>query len=269
MQEIKKMNLNIDANIPIMVSVSGGRSSGMMAKIIKDNIPQDRLVFCFANTGKEHEETLKFVKNIEINFGAPIFWIEYDNNPQGFRLVDFASASRNGEPFSKLVSKRNYVPNVVTRFCTTELKIRPMKRFIKSLGVTEWYNAVGIRYDEPRRYSRLAKNCIKEPYETIAPLYDMRIDENMVANFWQSQSFDLELPNYLGNCDMCFLKNRAKIKAIIKSEPNRASWWIEQEERTKTVFRNGLPYRRIVDAVASSPELFDDNEEIECFCNID
>lgn len=252
-----------------MISMSGGRTSGMMAKILCDNIAEDQRIVCFANTGKEHEETLVFVKKIEEHFGFKVYWLEYDNAPEGFKLVDFKTASRNGEPYAKLIEKRKFVPNAVTRYCTTELKIRPIKKFMKSLGFFSWYNAIGIRYDEPNRYRRLAPACSKEPYESIAPLYDMRITKPMVLQFWKEQPFDLNIPEHLGNCDMCFLKSRAKLKRIIKNEPHRVRWWIEQEKKTKATFRNGLSYEHLVYMVNSAPELFDDDSEIECFCTID
>lgn len=267
--EQEQINYSIKMDMPYMISMSGGRTSGMMAKIMCDNIPEDQRIVCFANTGKEHEETLFFVQNIENNFGIKVHWLEYDDTPEGFRVVDYETASRNGEPYAKLIKKRKYLPNAVTRYCTTELKIRPIKKFMQSLGFSEWYNAIGIRYDEPRRYNRLANACSKEPYESIAPLYDMRITKPMVLNFWAKQSFDLNIPNYLGNCDMCFLKSRAKLKEIIKKEPNRVRWWVEQENATGKTFRNGLSYERLVYMVKTAPELFDSDLEIECFCTTD
>lgn len=251
-----------------MISHSGGRSSAMMAKIICDNLPKDERIICFANTGKEHEKTLEFVRDFTIHFGHQIYWIEYCPI-NGFKLVDFESASRNGEPYAALVTKRKYVPNVVTRYCTTELKIRPIKKFMKSLGFTEWYNAIGIRYDEPNRKARLANSCAKEPYETIAPLFDLRVTKPDTFTFWSQQPFDLEIPDFLGNCDMCFLKSRAKLKKIIKEQPERMLWWSEQEQKTGATFRKGLSYRQIENLVRTQPELFDSEVEIDCLCTVD
>jgi 3'-phosphoadenosine 5'-phosphosulfate sulfotransferase (PAPS reductase)/FAD synthetase len=211
-----------------MISFSGGRSSAMMTKILCDNIPENERIICFANTGKEHEGTLKFVHDFEVNFNLKVIWIEFCKD-NGFKIVNFETASRNVEPFSDLITKRKFTPNVVTRFCTTELKIRPLKKYMKSIGFKNWDNAVGIRYDEQRRIARLAHNCEKEPYDTVAPLNKMQVTKADVLRFWSQQSFNLEIDEYLGNCDMCFLKARTKLKKIIKDEPERASWWIEQE----------------------------------------
>lgn len=250
------------------ISFSGGRSSAMMTKIMCDSLPEKDRIICFANTGKEHEATLKFVHDFETAFNLKIYWIEYCPE-NGFKIVDFQTASRNGEPYAHLINKRSFVPNVVTRYCTTELKIRPIKKFMKSLGFKNWENAVGIRYDEPHRYARLAKGCANEPYETTAPLFQMRITKPDVFHFWKTQTFDLSIPEHLGNCDMCFLKSRAKIKKIIRDEPNRMEWWSDQEVATGTTFRRSISCKQLENIVRMSPELFDSDIEIDCLCTVD
>jgi 3'-phosphoadenosine 5'-phosphosulfate sulfotransferase (PAPS reductase)/FAD synthetase len=252
---------------PTLISFSGGRSSGMMAKILCDNLPENERILAFANTGKEEEATLKFVHDFEVYF-APIIWLEYCPE-NGFKVVDFQTASRNGEPYEALIKKRKYLPNVVARFCTTELKITPIKKFMKSLGFKNWDNAIGIRYDEPRRYARLKDACKKEPYDSIAPLYQMRIRKQDVLNFWKQQPFDLQLQEHEGNCDLCFLKSRAKIKKIIKENPTKAEWWSKMEKITGGTFNKNISYEQTLSLISSAPELFDSEIEFECFCNID
>lgn len=78
----------------------------MMTKILCDNLPEDERIVCFANTGKEHEKTLDFVHDVEVNFGIKVHWIEWDEENK-FRVVDYESASRKGEPYAALI-KKNY-----------------------------------------------------------------------------------------------------------------------------------------------------------------
>jgi hypothetical protein len=40
--------------------------------------------------------------------------------------VTYETASRNGEPFEELLDRRQYLPNPVARFCTSELKMKVM-----------------------------------------------------------------------------------------------------------------------------------------------
>ena len=50
---------------PILVTVSGGKTSAFMAIYLKQLWPNRKMLFLFANTGKEKEETLVFLNKIE------------------------------------------------------------------------------------------------------------------------------------------------------------------------------------------------------------
>lgn len=106
-----------------VVSFSGGRSSGMMLKLLLDSgDPPDLVAFC--NTGKEREETLQFVADCEKRWGFPIVWLEYDyragsagsiKDPRHVhKVVSFEDAARNGEPFEAVISAKKMLPNPVT-----------------------------------------------------------------------------------------------------------------------------------------------------------
>ena len=90
---------------PTVISFSGGRTSAyMLWRVLQSNngLPDDAIV-CFANTGKEEEATLEFVRDCEKNWNVPIVWLEYADNEQKFEIVNFETASRNGEPFEMLI----------------------------------------------------------------------------------------------------------------------------------------------------------------------
>ncbi|MFN9110252.1 MAG: Nin-like protein, partial [Bacteroidota bacterium] len=122
-------------------------------------LPPD-VVCAFANTGKEMPQTLDFVRHCGERWGVKMVWLEYRaaENPQGrWAQVTYETASRKGEPFKALIDAKKYLPNPVTRFCTTELKIRPIKYFCQQrMGWDEWFSVIGLRADEPRRVSRSA-----------------------------------------------------------------------------------------------------------------
>ena len=68
------------------------------------------IVFVFANTGGEHELTLKFGDIIPYIFGFNVIWLEAVVNPKkGFgtkhKIVTYETASRNYEPFNAVVDK--------------------------------------------------------------------------------------------------------------------------------------------------------------------
>ena len=263
---------------PTCISFSGGRTSAyMLWRVLQSNggLPEEAIV-CFANTGKECEETLEFVRDCSVNWQVPIVWLEYEE--PAFKVVDFGSASRNGEPFEALIRKRNYLPNPVTRFCTSELKIRPIGRYLLSLGMAdtkteaENMSMIGMRADEQRRAAKIAD-------KSRIPLVTAGITKEDVGAFWKAQPFDLGLPNnngvtMEGNCDLCFLKGGAQILSLIAAKPVRAVWWAKIEalalasKPSGAVFRSDRPsYAQMLKFAADQTDMFDQNEEaISCFC---
>jgi 3'-phosphoadenosine 5'-phosphosulfate sulfotransferase (PAPS reductase)/FAD synthetase len=263
---------------PTCISFSGGRTSGyMLYKILEANqgLPNDAKVI-FANTGKEEEATLEFVKDCGEKWNCDITWLEYTPTDLKFKVVNFETASRHGEPFEQLIEKKNYLPNPVTRFCTVELKIRTIHKYLKSLGWEHDENSdwIGIRADEPRRAAKVTKDRI--------PLFVDGVTAQDVGSFWNQQDFDLRLPNingktYHGNCDLCFLKGHPQTVSLISEKPDRAIWWIEQEAKIKSTgqftgdgarFRKDRPsYKQMMEFAKTQTNLFEKEEEtIPCFC---
>lgn len=265
---------------PTCISFSGGRTSAyMLWRVLQSNdgLPDEAIV-CFANTGKEEEATLRFVRDCGVNWGVPITWIEYRSD--GYAVVNFETASRNGEPFEAIIRKRQYLPNPVTRFCTTELKIRPMARHLLLLGMGEnmaecenssW---IGIRADEKRRAAKIAEK------ERI-PLATAGVTIRDIDAFWASQPFRLELPTVngrtlSGNCDLCFLKGGNQVQTLIAEKPERAIWWARMEalalalssKPSGAVFRSDRPsYQAMLDNATNQADWVGFSDEpIDCFC---
>jgi 3'-phosphoadenosine 5'-phosphosulfate sulfotransferase (PAPS reductase)/FAD synthetase len=269
---------------PTCISFSGGRTSAyMLWRVLQSNggLPAEALV-CFANTGKEDEATLRFVRDCQEHWQVPIVWLEYRVDAPGFAVVDFETASRNGEPFESLIRKRNYLPNPVARFCTVELKIKLSAKYLLSLDWDEWDNLIGIRADEPRRVAKIRAN----PSDNLKgitrrmPLADVGIARQHVSAFWQQQPFDLELPNnngvtMHGNCDLCFLKGAHQIQSLIAEKPERANWWAQMEGSITNAsikdggrFRSDRPsYAEMARYTRQQIDMFDQAEEaMACFC---
>jgi hypothetical protein len=238
---------------PACISFSGGRTSGyMLWRILQSHdgvLPPD-VVVCFANTGKEHPETLDFVQQCSERWSVPIVWLEYRSKAQ-FVEVDHAAASRNGEPFEALIRDRNFLPNPVARFCTAELKVLTIKRYMNSIGHGEYLCAVGLRADEPRRVSKLLRDPSggTRGVERIAPFANAGIGVQRVGEFWATADFDLQLPGHggvspHGNCDLCFLKGGNQILSLLRQDPGQAAWWMRMEGSiSNPSIKNGGTFR--------------------------
>jgi 3'-phosphoadenosine 5'-phosphosulfate sulfotransferase (PAPS reductase)/FAD synthetase len=265
---------------PFVVSFSGGRTSGLMLRRILDahggQMPSGSKVI-FANTGKERAETLTFVDRVSREWGVAIDWLEfrYTDNHKTFAVVDYARASREGEPFTQVIRAHNFLPNVVTRFCTTELKIRTIRRYLRSLGWDAWTEAIGLRADEPRRVARLMGS--RERGDKVCPLAPAGITLDDVNAFWDAQPFSLGLRPHEGNCDLCFLKGQGKIESIVRDRPDLAEWWIERERERELIgvavpraarFRKDAPsYAATLEVIQRQGTLFTmDNTIEECHC---
>ena len=112
----------------VQISFSGGRTSAyMLYKILESNdgLPE-RAKVIFTNTGREMNQSLDFVQECSEKWNVNVTWLEYDliNEKHTFKLVNHNSASRNGEPFEKLINKYGRLPNAIQRYCTGVLKIQ-------------------------------------------------------------------------------------------------------------------------------------------------
>lgn len=254
----------------VQISFSGGRTSAyMLHQILQANgdLPE-RCQVMFANTGREMPQTLDFVHECGSRWGVPIVWLEYarPNGKAGYQLVGNNSASRNGEPFELVLKQKQYLPNAVTRFCTTELKIRTMKRYLTNeLGWKNWVAAVGIRADEAHRL----KTDSKDRWSYWYPLHEAGVSKRDIYQFWQNQPFDLQLENVngstpLGNCDMCFLKSEKILANIAKTMPDKAEWWIRMEQETGSTFHKDRDLSEFTNFVGRQADWVFDDESFFC-----
>lgn len=270
---------------PTCISFSGGRTSAyMLWRVLQSNggLPAEAKV-CFANTGKEEEATLRFVDRCSKEWSVPITWVEYQNAEETkdrFKVVTFETAARDGEPFEAIIRQRNYLPNPVARFCTVEMKVRAIHRYLKSIGWEEWDSMLGIRADEPRRLAKIGNQDYGKHEEKIAPLGGIGVTKKTVGEFWKNQSFDLELPNnngvtMHGNCDLCYLKGASQILSLIKEKPERAVWWAKMEalalalasQPSGAKFRTDRPsYAQMAKFAEQQMDMFSEEEGIACFC---
>ena len=277
-------------NLPLLISFSGGRTSAFMAKFLIESSDLDHKekVVVYANTGKEFEHTLEFINECDKRWNLNVVWLDsVVNHEKGkgtdFKVVDFESASRNGEPFEEVIKKYG-IPNKQFPHCTRELKQVPIKKYMKSLGYSEWHTAVGIRADEPHRINRGSDTNFINPF---FPLADMiKVDERFIREWWEKQDFDLELKDYQSNCDLCWKKSKRKRLTLLEEDERIGDWWKRMEdlygENYRFDQREGVnvidliqeskrPFRKAIDKHdlrKSQTNLFDPimDTEYDCFC---
>jgi 3'-phosphoadenosine 5'-phosphosulfate sulfotransferase (PAPS reductase)/FAD synthetase len=262
---------------PALISFSGGRTSAYMLKQMLDACGgafAPDVHVCFANTGKEREETLRFVHECQARWGVPIHWIEWRSRRKSvpvaerFEEVGYNSASRAGEPFAALIADKKSTPKSVARWCTENLKVLTIQAFMEARGHTAYANVVGLRADEPLR---VIKGRMRG---SIMPLADAGITKRDVMAFWAAQPFDLGLLPFEGNCDGCFLKARPKLWEIERTAPGTLQWWSDMETGPgKGRFVTEYSYAELIRDVRRQPDmfaggLFDNDPDMDAECGL-
>lgn len=275
-QAAKKRVRKRSAMQKLLVSCSGGRSSAYMAwKILQEWKDTHELAFVFANTGKEREETLRFVQRCDDEWGLGVVWVEAVAHPEyrvasTHKIVNFETASRHGEPFEDVI-KVYGIPNMNYLHCTRELKANAIRSYMQSIGWKDYLCAQGIRVDEPKRLVSQKPGVIR-PLATVWPTIKPEI-----LDWWKEQPFDLGLKDHQGNCDGCHKKHLPKLVRIAQEAPGTFNWWDDMEQRYGLAGHNldGTPrtfyrgHRSAQDIVAMSklmtlPPMPDDEEDAGC-----
>ena len=150
------------ADLPHIVSFSGGRSSAALAFMAAEEgllRPERGDAALFANTSAEHPGTYEFAarckRRLEAEFGLPCFWFEFCTvedawrghyrRKGSYRLVkpvpveqDPDGYRSSGELFEEFVSLQGMLPNPHSRTCTAKLKLYPSHELLGEwLGRTD------------------------------------------------------------------------------------------------------------------------------------
>lgn len=242
----------------LIVTFSGGETSGYMCYLLKEHLSHlYNFLFIYANTGLEHEKTLEFVDKCDKYFNLNLVWVEavvYPNERKAssHKVVNFKTASRNGEPFKEVIKKYG-LPNKHFFHCTRELKNNPITSYCNSICIDDLYmtneeamlnggisfenpnskfmfpfykarRVLGIRADEQKR--------IKVRVDAWYPLNSVFvITKEDVKDFWKNQPFQLDLPEHLGNCRACYKKSEKKLQKVAEEEPDAFDFFIEMENK--------------------------------------
>jgi len=231
----------------LLISFSGGRTSGYMTKHILDKHSDEYdIKVVFANTGFENEQTLEFVFKCDVLFNFKTVWLEAVTNPaknQGMRhkIVTFFTAARSGEPFEQMIQKYG-ITNVQAPQCTRNLKRYPIESYMREINWSTWdYDlAIGIRTDEIRRVKD------DKSRRVVYPLVDwFPADKQDVLDWWEDQPFDLQLQEHQGNCKTCWKKSFKKLIQLHQEDPKQFDFFERMEQQYGRV---GAEFEKYSDA---------------------
>lgn len=145
-----------------ILGLSGGRDSAALAVYMRQYRPELPIEYFFTDTGKELPEVYKFLDKLEGFLGRPIERLNPDRDFD-FWLEEYG----------------NFLPSPRTRWCTRQLKLRPLEHWLRddldSGTIVNSY--VAIRADEP---SREGYQATHPNMRVHLPLRDAGIDRSGV-----------------------------------------------------------------------------------------
>lgn len=268
----------------LLVTVSGGRSSSMMARYIQTSAKYAdyEKLYVFANTGMERPETIDFLKNIEKYWGIDIVKVEgvYSEVMDvgvGYKIVDWDSLNMTAKPFEEMITHKNKgeydgLPHIKSPYCSLNLKTTPSRKLAKDVFGSDFITAIGFRREDmPRRIT-----WMEIQMQEGVRIYPLITDfQNPISQFdlniwWDKQPFQLEIHGKYGNCDLCWKKSEVNLLANIRYGTPHIDWWRKMEKKYgNTSFRKHLSIDDLV-RMAAEPfthELDFEEEDFKCVCN--
>ena len=249
-------------------SLSGGKTSSYVAV----NYPADYNVFSLVRTndktclfpdaklrqivsdkigtefiGTLEEDTIIYTMlDLEQFIGAKIDWV-------------------TGKTFDEIINRngKKYLPNIMQRFCTSEMKLQPIFNWWKSNFNEVIEMRIGYRANEMSRaktmISKLNKNGNLEFKDIVGkrktqnkwaliewqkpsfPLITDGIFKDNIVEFWKDKNVKFA---YMNNCVGCFHRNEMLLKLMSSKEPSKFDWFVNQEN-SGAQFKKETSYAKI------------------------
>lgn len=237
----------IDGRI-IVASISGGKDWSAMSLYLHELGIEHKRVFL--DTGWEHPNTYEYIDQVLEPKLGKIERIKSD-----FTMVS-------------LIRKKGMFPSRLIRFCTQELKVKPIIKYLESLD-DEPVNAVGIRAQESAARSKLQSWEWQKGFdcEVWRPILDWKF-ENVVEihkkHGLQPNPLYLKGAERVG-CFPCIHARKKEIKFIAEQMPERIDTIRELEKENGYTFFQGSKQRLQIDDVVEWSKTARGGKQFELF----
>ncbi|EKT66912.1 phosphoadenosine phosphosulfate reductase family protein [Providencia alcalifaciens] len=240
-----------------VVSFSGGRTSAYLTYLLKQIGEKESLnvKFLFMDTGAEHPKTYEFIRNVAKNWNIDLVCLRLVVDPKlgkanTYKVISINEICHDLQPWVDACSKYG-TPYIHGPFCTRTMKLETFERYCRETFGDDYHTWIGIRADEPKRLKHR---------DNISYLADIsNFDKQDVLNWWRNQSFDLDIPEHLGNCVFCIKKGVNKIALATRDEPNLAKQFLDvitsksvrtverRKQENKIMYRGNLSLENIIE----------------------
>lgn len=260
-----------DINIFSLVRIEDTDNLWMKGKDEKTRqLISDKLGKEFIGTA-EMDEIIYTILDLEQFIGSEITWI-------------------TGLTFEELIKKNyNYLPNKMTRYCTVEMKLKPIFNWLRENTELPVEMRIGFRPNELARAEGVLKRADenglelfdavigkagsrnkwgKVPYRYCKfPLIEDNIAKDQIYNYWQDKNVRFA---YRNNCVGCVNRQPLMISHMASKDIDKVKWFEKQELNTGNRFLSDVSFSQIL-KFGMQENLFTDEDFNECdsgFCGI-
>jgi hypothetical protein len=284
-------------------SLSGGKTSSYIGV----NYPADYNVFSLVRT---NDKLCKYPDKKVRQIVSDLIGCEFVGTPEQDNIINIMlNLSEkidvtwlSGKTFEDIIrggannrgkNGKYYLPNIMVRYCTTHLKIKP---------IFEWWQKeinqvcemrIGFRKGEEKRANRMLSKLNTKGNEEIKvvigkhknnnnkwgvvewrkpkfPLIDDNISAIDINKFWNKNNYLGFNKGYYNNCVGCFHRSPLFLNKMAKEHKNKMEWFAKiEEENSPNTFRKDVRYRQIMNWKPQAELSFEDFNECDSgFCGL-
>ena len=279
-------------------SISGGKTSAYIAA----NYPADYNVFALVRTDDKScifpDPKLRQLVSDKIGFEFigtlemdDIIYTILDLEQYIGQKINWISSKHTFEDVTKL-PQNNVLPSPLRRYCTAELKQKPIFEWWKNNFTDIVEMRIGFRANEIRRAKNMIdkldengckteKHIIGKKYnrnkwavtawqKPIFPLIKDNIYKDTIQNYWQNKPVRFAR---LNNCVGCFHRNEILLNKLWKTHTNKMQFFSNLEKDRKypndTLKAKPITYEQIKNFKTQSEISFDDFNECDSgYCGL-
>ena len=237
-----------------VTSVSGGQSSAYIAA----NYPSDYLVFALVTTeDKACQHPDPYLRKLASDKIGREFIGTLEEDVIIETMLELEQWLQQeihwvvGDPFESVINRKGkYLPNIMARYCTTEMKIEPMFQWWKETIGEPVEMQIGFRAGEERRAKNMLDKCVDglRQYNKVGwqkpvfPLIHNGIKRDTIVEYWDDIPVPFAKQN---NCVGCFHRNALVLRKKFEDHPNKMEWFKNQELRTGARWKSEISYSKI------------------------
>lgn len=239
------VNYPADYNVFALVCIdweSARPKDAKLVQMINDKLQKHSMNKSEFVATAEDVLTLKAVFELEQMIGREIAWVR-------------------GLSFDQMIAKRRAIPNQFKRFCTSILKIEPIRDFVLYTICEPVYMRQGIRKDEEDRQKRAWNQIYVDSIKVIDdngnpkrkkigwavadyPMIEDRVFYGEITKFRQESGLVFPMNS---NCSHCFWKSSDEIRQNAETNKAVIEWAKHIEAKTKRQWKSEISMNAIME----------------------